>query len=79
MWAFLYKQRKWRVWSLRMFYVLATLCVMIRIFISIANVCLSNRVDVFFVIVPVSLKFGVGLEQVIVVVEITLKVRENFN
>ena len=38
-WNFLIKQEKWRVWSLSLFYVLATLDVGLRIWVSIYAVC----------------------------------------
>ena len=77
-WHFMYKQGKWRVWSLRMFYSLTTLCVLLRIYVSVVNVCISSYFNLTFIFVPVVLKITVGIEQIVVIVELTIKVRENF-
>ena len=76
-WKFGCLQGKWRVWSLSLFYSLTTLCVILRIWISINCVCIANQFNLWLILEPAVLKVCIGIEQIMVVIEITLKVREN--
>lgn len=77
-WCFLYKQRKWRVWSLSFFYVLVTLQIILRIYITIYIVCATNKINTFGADVTAVLKVCIGIEQIMVILEIAIKVRESF-
>ena len=77
MWKFGYKESKWRVWSLSLFYSLATICLILRIWVNITVVCVSDQFNLWLVLMPAVFKICIGLEQIMVVVEITLKLHEN--
>ena len=68
MWKFGYKESKWRVWSLSLFYSLATICLILRIWLTITVVCVSNQFNLWLIIMPAVFKICIGLEQIMVVV-----------
>ena len=76
-WNFLYKQGKWKVWTLSLFYVLCVVCLIMRIYVTIYIVCESMSFNVILLLGTAVIKICIGLEQILVIVEIWLKVRQN--
>ena len=72
---FLIKQKKWRVWSLLLFYGLAFICVVLRIWISIMVVCVTKRWNLLSALSTAVIKICIGIEQIMVIIEIIMKVR----
>ena len=72
---FLIKQKKWRVWSLLLFYGLAFICVVLRIWISIMVVCVTKRWNLIYALSTAVIKICIGIEQIMVIIEIIMKVR----
>ena len=78
-WNYLYRQQKWRVFSLSMFYVLILGGLTIRIYVTILiNVAQSKPVILYYLL-PMAVKMSLGLVQILIIIEITLRVRESIN
>ena len=60
-WKFLYKQGKWRVWMLSLFYVLSVICMTMRIFVTYWVVCETNTFSTVLTLGTAVLKIAVGL------------------
>ena len=78
-WNYLIKQGKWHVISLSMFYALTIVCLSWRIFINIFTIPLSNWVIVSATLYPAVLKICIGIVQVAVIIEITVRVKESYD
>ena len=78
-WQYLLKQGKWRVFSLSMFYGLAIICLSFRILVYVLSVYVAQWLNVSLVLFPAVLKICIGIVQVAVIVEITMRVRESLH
>ena len=73
-WKYLYKQGKWRVFSLTMFYFLSTICLALRVVVNIACIWVAQYDIVTLILFPAVLKFEIGLVQIAIIVEISMRV-----
>lgn len=76
-WQYLIKQHKWRLFSLRMFYVMTLVCSGMRIWVNVDMVCTAQHFDIALTLYPAILKMCIGIIQVFAMIEITIKVRES--
>ena len=76
-WNYLYKQSKWRVFLLTMFYILSTLCLALRVVVNIFTVWAAQYFIVTLIVFPAVLKFEIGLVQIAIIFEISMRVKEN--
>jgi len=59
-----------------MFYVLSTMCLALRIVVNIMSVQVAQYFIVTLVLFPVVLKFEIGLVQIVIIIEIAMRVKE---
>ena len=78
-WKYLIKQGKWRVFSLTMFYILTILCIVTRIFVYILTVYIAEWFNCSLVLFPAVIKICIGIVQIAVMIEITMRVKESLN
>ena len=76
-WNYLIKQGKWKVFSLSMFYFLTLLCASLRIIVCIFCVVASQTLNLPLTIMPCVVKVCIGLVQISVMVEISIRIKEN--
>ena len=76
-WQYLIKQSKWRLFSLRMFYLMTLVCSGMRIYVNLDMVCVAQHFDIVLSLYPAILKMCIGIIQVFAMIEITIKVRES--
>lgn len=76
-WKYLIKQGKWRVFSLTMFYILTILCIVTRIFVYILTVYIAEWFNCSLVLFPAVIKICIGIVQIAVMIEITMRVKES--
>ena len=78
-WMYLIKQGKWRVFSLSMFYALTILCLVIRIIVNVMTEYIALMFSCALVIFPAVIKICIGVVQIAVMIEITMRVKESLN
>ena len=78
-WAYLIRQGKWRVFSLSMFYALTIICLTFRILVYVMSVYVAQWLNVALVLFPAVIKICIGIVQIAVIVEITMRVRESMH
>lgn len=76
---YLIKQGKWRVFSLSSFYALTIICTMNRVYVCLMTIRIARWFNVCSVLFPVVIKMCIGLIQIAVIVEITVRVRESIS
>ena len=76
-WHYLIKQGKWRVFSLSMFYALTIICLATRIFVNVLAIYIGKWFNVSLVLFPAVIKICIGIVQIAVIIEITVRVKES--
>ena len=60
-----------------MFYILSTLCLALRVVVNIFTVWAAQYFIVTLIVFPAVLKFEIGLVQIAIIFEISMRVKEN--
>ena len=71
---YLYRKKKYTVFPVTLFYALSIPLTISRIYENIFIVEIVSYYQVWFIMMPITLKIGVGLSQVLVMVEIAILV-----
>ena len=73
---YLYRQSKWRVFPLSMYYTMAVVMIVFRIYETIMTVKTTAEWIVLGVLFPAALKFYIGIVEIEVIIELIIRVRE---
>ena len=76
---FLYKQRKYKVYPILLFYVLSYTCIMLRIYHSIWMVTVLEYDQIIAVIGVTWVKFCIGIIQILVMTELTIRIEQSMH
>ena len=60
-WHYLIKQRKWRVFSLTMFYLFSIVCIFMRIVDTVLSVQIGELLNCFMILYPAVMKICIGI------------------
>ena len=71
---YLYQKKKYTVFPVTLFYTLSIPLTALRIYENIFIVEIVSYYQIYFIIMPIALKVGVGLSQVLVMLEIAILV-----
>ena len=69
-------EKKWQVFPLTMFYVFAVACLAFRVYDCIFLAKLALDMNIVGLLVPPMLKISIGLVQIVVMVELTIRVKQ---
>ena len=73
---YLWMQSKWRVFPLSMYYTMAIVMIVFRIYETIMTVDTTKDWNVLGVLFPAALKFYIGIVEIEVIIELIIRVRE---
>ena len=74
--AFLYRQKKYRNFALSLFYFLTIPCILIRFYTNIWILDLLSYVQLFPLAMPPAMKISIALSQILVMVELTISIEQ---
>ena len=72
---YLYKQKKWRVFPISMFYGISLVLILVRAYLTIFTVHTVHIFGVFGTLMPAVLKVAIGIVQIEVIIELIIRVK----
>ena len=76
---YLIMQAKYKVFPLTMFYIFAVLCLAFRVYDSLFVAEIALDFNLIGLLLPPVLKIGIGLVQILVMVELTIRVKQGMD
>ena len=73
------KQKKYKVAPLLTFYIVTTMMILMYIYFEIYLWKITKKQNVFFIIMPIVLKFGLGLDQTWVNIELSVSFKHSLD